>query len=567
VIILEYKKVIQDFDNADTTVFVALTDARDRYRDAPAIGFFGKNTSYNELVKGTEDMARALLAAGVKPGDAVTFMLPNCPQAVKMYYAINRVGAVASMIHTLSAPQNITFYLNKAHSRFIVTLDSLYPKVKEGCKNAEQPVTVIYTSISDEMPIVTKIGYKIKTAKDKPAPITDSNALYLKDLLAKGVNETLPEVTYEKDRVSAIFYSGGSTGLPKGICLSDFNINSLGIQVANGVGHRIPGTKFLSAMPLFHGFGLGVGIHAFMNSGAQCILVPQFTLDSYVKTLLKEKTNMLAIVPSMLEAILHSDAFEGKDLSFLMGIFSGGDAAPPELQRRMNAFLKEHNCNEVVREGFGLTETVTACILNPIDNVKIGSVGLPLGDTEVRTVKPGTFEDVGVNENGELIIKSSSVMLRYLDEPEETANTLKKDADGSIWLFTGDMCRIDEDGYVFYVQRIKRMIITNGYNVYPTQVESVIRTCDDVDSVCVVGVKDRLAGQRVVACVVLKENADKNKVRASIIEKCENGLEAFAVPTKIEFIDKMPLTNMGKTNFTEIEKMMNEKKKGVADNV
>ncbi|MCR4594990.1 MAG: acyl--CoA ligase, partial [Clostridiales bacterium] len=549
---MEKKRVTQDFINAETTVFGALTDACERYKDAPAIGFFGRSFSYRTLVERTEVTAKALLEAGVKEGDAVTFMLPNCPQAVMVYYAINRVGAVANMIHTLSSPANITFYLNKAHSRFIVTLDALYPKVKEAIADADEPVTIIYTSISDEMPLITKIGYKIKTSKNKPAPIEDENAVHLKTLTAKGSHQTLPPVKYEKDRVSAIFYSGGSTGLPKGICLSDYNINSLGVQTAGGVGHRIPGTKFLSAMPLFHGFGLGVGIHTFMNAGAQCILVPQFTLDAYVKTLLKEKTNMLAIVPSLLEAFLRSDAFDGVDLSFLMGIFAGGDATPPELQKRMNAFLKEHNCKEVVREGYGLTETVTSCILNPIDNVKIGSLGLPLGETKVRIVKPGTFEDLGVNENGELIINGPAVMLGYLDEPEETAKTLRTDSNGKTWLFTGDMCRIDEDGYVFFVQRIKRMIITNGYNVYPTQVEKVIQDCETVNAVCVVGVKDRLSGQRVVACVVLNDNADKKQAREEIMNMCKKTLDDYAIPTKIEFLDKLPLTNMGKIAFTEL---------------
>ena len=563
---MEYKQVKQDIENAETTVFGVLTDACERYKDAPAIGFFGKSFSYRELVKKTEETAGALLEAGVKEGDAVTFMLPNCPQAVMVYYAINRIGAVANMIHTLSSPQNIVFYLNKAHSRFIVTLDSLYPKVKEACANADEPVTVIYTSVSDEMPAVTKIGYKIKTRKTKPAAIEDANAVSLKTLLSKGSGRTLPPVKYEKDRVSAIFYSGGSTGTPKGICLSDYNINSLAIQTANGVGHRIPGTKFLSAMPLFHGFGLGVGIHTFMNAGAQCILVPQFTLDAYVKTLLKEKTNMLAIVPSLLEAFLRSDAFDGVDLSFLMGIFAGGDATPPDLQERVNAFFKAHNCKEVVREGYGLTETVTSCILNPIDNVKIGSLGLPLGETKVRIVKPGTFEDVPVGENGEMIINGPAVMLGYLDEPEETANTLRTDTDGKIWLYTGDMCRMDEDGYVYFVQRIKRMIITNGYNVYPTQVEKAVLECDAVASACVVGIKDKLSGQRVAACVVLKDGADQKKAREEIIKKCREYLDEYAIPTKIEFMDELPLTNMGKIAFTELEKKMNEKR-GTANNV
>ena len=559
---MDKELVIQDFKNAETTVFGALKEASERYKDAPALGFFGKSFSFNELIEKIEATAKALMEAGVKPGDAVTFMLPNCPQAVMVYYAINRVGAVANMVHTLSTPKNITFYLNKAHSRFIVTLDALYTKAKEGCENADEPVTIIYTSISDEMPLLTKIGYKIKTAKTKPAPINDENAFQLKELIKKGAQQSLPPISYEKDRVSTILYSGGSTGTPKGICLSDFNMNSLGITAGNRVGYPVgPGIKFLSAMPLFHGFGLAVGIHTYLNIGAQCILVPQFTLDAYVNTLLKEKTNMLAIVPSMLEAFLHTDAFDGKDLSFLKCVFCGADSVSPSLMKRMNAFLKEHNCNEVVREGYGLTETVSACFLNPRDNVKFGTVGPSTAGTTGRIVKPGTFEDLPLGENGELIINSPCVMLGYLDEPEETANTLRKDKDGSTWLFTGDMCNMDEDGYVYFVQRIKRMIITNGYNVYPTQVETIIRECDEVENVCVVGVKDKLSGQRVVACVVLKEGADKNQARNNIMEHCQNSIESFAVPSKIEFIDEIPLTKMGKTNFTELEKTMNEKKR------
>jgi long-chain acyl-CoA synthetase len=477
------------------------------------------------------------------------------------YYAISRIGAVANMIHTLSSSENIAFYLKKANSRFIVTLDALYPKVKEGCKKAGHSVTVIYTSVSDEMPALTKLGYKIKTRKTKPAAINDEQAIGLKGLIAKGEHQILPAVAYEKDRVSTILYSGGSTGKPKGICLSDYNINSLAIQVANAAGHRIcPGKKFLSAMPLFHGFGLGVGIHTFINNGAQCILVPQFTLDAYVKTLLKEKTNMLAIVPSMLEAFLRSNAFDGKDLSFLQGIFCGADSAPPDLQTRMNAFLQAHHCKEVVREGYGLTETVTACILNPIEQVKIGSVGLPLGDTKVRIVKPGTFHDVDVGENGELIISGPAVMLGYLDEPEETANTVRIDQDSKRWVFTGDMCRLDKDGYVYFVQRIKRLIIINGYNVYPMQVEQVIQTCSAVKAVCVVGIKDKRTGQRVAACVVLKDGANEKQARTDILNLCKNSLEEYAVPSKIEFLKELPLTNMGKIDFTRLEQMQNTKK-------
>ena len=550
--------VCQDFRNAETTVFGALQDAASRYTSAPAIGFFGRTISFDALISDIEDTARALLFAGVKQGDAVTFMLPNCPQAVSVFYAINRIGAVANMIHTLSSGDEISYYLRKAKSQYIVTLDSFFEKVREATVD-QNNVKIILTSISEEMPLLTKIGFAVKNRGKKSPPVSAEHARYLRELKQQGKATDLPPICYKEDHTSVIFYSGGSTGLPKGICLSDYNMNSLGIQVADSVGHRItPGLKFLSAMPLFHGFGLGVGIHAFICNGMECVLVPQFTLDAYTKTLLKEKTNMLAIVPSMLEAFLRTDAFEGKDLSFLMGIFCGADSCPAELQERMNAFLKAHHCSEQVREGYGLTETVTACLLNPLGHIKVGSIGLPMGETKCRIVKPGTFEDLPTGESGELILAGPSVMLGYLDDPQETAKVIRSE-NGERWLFTGDMCYMDEDGYVFFVQRLKRLIITNGYNVSPVQVELVINGVEGVQTSCVVGVKDKFAGQKVVACVVPANGSDEKSLRTKVLLECRQKLAEYAVPTGIRFLPELPLTKMGKIDFTRVEKEQNEK--------
>ena len=556
---MDYKRVNQDFRNADVTVFGALKEAADRYPTSPAIGFFGRTTSFSALIEEVEATARALMKAGVSPGDAVTFMLPNCPQAVAVFYAISRIGATANMIHTLSSEEEITYYLDKADSRFLVTLDSFCGKIEKAGNKTKAGVTILYTSIAEQMPMLIKVGFAINNRKNKPLKPVGERFLSLKTLKAAAKGLLLPEVPFHKEHVAAILYSGGSTGLPKGICLTDHNINVLGIQVADAAGHRIcPGLKFLSAMPLFHGFGLGVGVHTFICNGAECVLVPQFTLDAYVQTLLKEKTNMLAIVPSMLEAFLRTDAFDGKDLSFLKGIFSGADSTPVALQERMNAFLEAHGCKEKVREGYGLTETVTACILNPVECVKPGSIGLPLGETKARIVKPGTFEDLPVGEAGELLLSGPVVMQGYLDDPEATARALREDG-GVTWLFTGDMCYMDEDGFVFFVQRLKRLIIVNGYNVSPVQVERVINAVPGVETSCVVGVKDRLSGQRVVAVVVAKENEDKKTLRRAVGEACRASLAEYALPTKIEFVDALPLTKMGKVDFIRVERELNEK--------
>ncbi len=554
-----YKYSDQNFKNEDATLFGALKEAADRFPGEPAIGYFGRTFVFSQLTETIEATAKGLLAAGVAQRDRVTFMLPNCPQAVAVFYAISRIGAVANMIHPLSSAEEITYFLDKADSRCIVTLDSFCDKVQKAAEKSKNDVQIIYTSVAEYMPLLIKIGYVWKTRRNKPHIPEGENLCSLESLIKRGEGRALPDVVYKRDSLAVILYSGGSTGLPKGICLSDNNMNALGIQVANAAGYPVaPGFKFLSAMPFFHGFGLGVGLHTILCNGAQSILVPQFTLDSYVSTLLKEKTNMLAIVPSMLEAFLRTDAFDGKDLSFLQGIFGGADSVSVSLLQRMDVFLKEHGCSERVREGYGLTEAVTCCLLNPKDLVKAGSIGLPLGDMECKIVKPGTFEELPVGEHGELILSGPTVMLGYLDDPEETAKALRQGPDGKRWLFSGDLCYTDADGYFYFVQRLKRLIITNGYNVSPVQVENVIAGAEGVDAVCVVGVKDPLSGQRITACVVPHEGADTKALRREILRVCKERLADYAVPVKIVFLPGLPLTKMGKVDYMRIEKEQNQ---------
>lgn len=545
------------FENSDKTIYQALLDISKEYEDYYALGFYGRRITYRNLIENIDRVAKALIKAGVKKGDTVTFMLPNIPQAVYVYYAINRIGAIANMIHTLSAVDTIVFSVNKAQSNFIVTLNSFCEKAKEASKRANEELSIIFTNISDEMLDDVKLAFAKKAAND-PLPDTDG-CLYLNELIDSSEDVELPNIEYVPNSVATIFYSGGTTGTSKGICLSDKNINSMIVQQPTIVGRPIvPGKKFLSAMPLFHGYGLAFGLHAFMCTGFQCILLPQFDFDECIKIVIEEKINIMSVVPSLYEAFLRSDAFDGVDLSFFEGAFCGGDAVPLDLQRRFNAFLKEHNSVDVLREGYGLTESVAACIANPINDTRAGSIGVPLGDLKVRIVKPGTFEDLPDGERGEMIISGSAVMLGYLNDEEETKKVLKQDTDGTTWLYSGDMCYID-DGYVYFVQRIKRMIITSGYNVYPIEVERVINECNSVLQSCVIGIKNKLLGQIVAACVILNEGYDERESRKEIITACKKHLMAFEVPTKIIFVDKFPLTKVGKVDFMELQRIENEK--------
>lgn len=545
------------FENPNKTIFQALLDISELFPDYYALCFYGRRITYKELIKNIEITANALINAGVKKGDTVTFMLPNCPQAVYLYYAVNRIGAIANMIHTLSAIDTIVFSVNKAQSRFVVTIDSLCENVKDAKKHLNEDLTIIYTNIVDEMSEQAKIAFAKKNEGTTVPTITD--CIYFKELIEHSVNVDLPKISYDIDAVATILYSGGTTGTSKGICLSNKNINAMICEQVGILGLPIvAGKKILCVMPFFHGYGLAYGLHAHLCSGFQCVILPKFDFDECIDTVLKEKINILSAVPSFFETFLRSDEFEGKDLSFIESLTCGGDSVSLELQKRFNLFLKEHDSRAKLREGYGLTESVTACIVNPKNDVRAGSMGIPLGDTKVRIVKPGTFEDLSDGEKGEMILSGSVIMLGYLDEPGETNKVLKKDIDGTTWLYTGDMCYL-KDGYVYFVQRIKRMIITSGYNVYPIEVEKVINQCECVNSSCVIGIKNKLLGQTVAACIILNNGYDEHQSRIDIINMCKMHLDAYAVPTKIVFVNEFPLTKVGKIDFMTLEKKENEK--------
>ena len=315
-------------------------------------------------------------------------------------------------------------------------------------------------------------------------------------------------VTRTGDDPAVILYSGGTTGTTKGIVLTNRNFNALGQQVIAANPMFNPGDKMLAAMPLFHGFGLGIGIHTALIGGACCILVPKFNVNTYAELLIKKQPNIIPGVPTLFEALLRAEKLENADLSCLKGVFSGGDSMSSELKKKVDDFLKAHNASVQVRQGYGLTECVTASCLTPKDYNRVGSIGVPFPDTYYKIVKPGTTQELDANLVREICVSGPSVMLEYVDNPEETHNTLRRHDDGRIWLHTGDLGKMDEDGFVYFSQRIKRMIVTSGYNVYPGQLENIIDGHEKVLLSCVIGVKDPYKMQKVKAFVVLRPGCE-----------------------------------------------------------
>ena len=534
------------------TMYQLLRQTAKQYPNTVAYDFKGKKTTYKVFLQKIDAAAKGLVAMGIQKGDRVTVCMPNSPQALACFYGLNRIGAVPSMIHPLSAPQEIAFYLKLSKSKAILTLDQFYGKVAEVIPQLEQKCTVLIAKIADELPIPLNLLYPL-VAKIPKLPAT-GYTLWT-DMVAKGKNAQLPEDTGKATDCGAILYSGGTTGTSKGIMLSNLNFNALGLQTiaASGFG-SVAGMKMLSVMPVFHGFGLGIGIHTALIGGATCILVPQFSVKEYADILLKQKPNIIPGVPTLFEALLRAPALEDADLSFLKGIFSGGDSLSPELKKKVDAFLKEHGCSEQIREGYGTTECVTASCLTPKDYARSGSIGVPFPDTFYKVVTPGTTEEVEPNIEGEICISGPTVMLGYMDNPEETASTLRHHGDGRIWLHTGDLGYMDQDGFVYFKLRIKRMLISSGYNVYPSQLENIIDGHEKVLLSCCIGIKDEYRGQIIKAYVVPMPGIEPSEeLKEEILSYCADKMAKYAIPRELEFRTELPKTLVGKVAYRVLE--------------
>ncbi len=542
-------------DYPHKTMYQMLSDTAAQYPNNTAYVFMGKATSYPAFMKRIEDAAKGLYHMGIRKGDKVTICMANTPQALDCFYALNRIGAIPNMIHPLSAAKEIAFYLNFSKSKAILTLAQFYEKVAQIVPELETPTTILIARIADKLPLPLNLLYpatKGGKADRKPAG-TDYTLWY--DMVKAGKGTALPADDGKFDECGAILYSGGTTGTTKGIMLSNLNFNALGLQTiaASGFG-SVAGMKMLSVMPVFHGFGLGIGIHTALIGGATCILIPQFNVKTYAETLIKQKPNIIPGVPTLFEALLRAENLEGQDLSFLKGIFSGGDSLSPELKKKVDTFLKAHNCSEQIREGFGTTECVTASCLTPKDYARPGSIGVPFPDVYYKIVTPGTTEEVDPNTEGEICISGPTVMLGYMDNPEETAHTLRRHYDGRIWLHTGDLGHMDQDGFVYFRQRIKRMIVTSGYNVYPSQLENIIDGHEKVLLSCVIGIKDEYRGQKVKAFVVPMPGIEPTEeLKKELLDYCSGHIAKYAMPRDLEFRTELPKTLVGKVAYRVLE--------------
>ena len=538
----------------DKTMYQLLAETAQQYPNHIAYLFQGKRTTYADFLDRIESAARGLYNMGIRKGDKVTICMPNSPQALDCFYALNRIGAIPNMIHPLSAAQEISFYLNVSGSKAILTLDQFYEKVASILPQVAQECTILVAKIADELPFPLNILYPLTKAGRHPLP--KSGYGLWRHMLIAGTDLTeLPAHDGRADDCAAILYSGGTTGTTKGIQLSNRNFNALALQTIAASGYpSIAGMKMLSVMPIFHGFGLGIGIHTALIGGATCILVPQFNIKTYADILMKQQPDFIPGVPTLFEALLRAESLKNADLGFLKGIFCGGDSLSPELKKKVDAFLAAHGCTQQIREGYGTTECVTASCLTPKDYARENSIGVPFPDTYYKIVTTGTTDEVEPLTEGEICIAGPTVMLGYMDNPQETAQTLRRHSDGKTWLHTGDLGYMDADGFVYFKQRIKRMIISSGYNIYPSQLENIIDGHEKVLLSCVIGIPDDYKGQRLRAYIVPAPGiAPTEELKQQLRDYCAQHIARYALPKEFVFRAELPKTLVGKVAYRLLE--------------
>ena len=538
-----------------------LLEAVARFPEYIAYEYYGSTCTYRELYERIRETARCLKAQGVKEGDKITICMPNTPEAIMMFYAINMVGGISSMIHPLSGEKEIEAYLNESQSTFLFTLDLVYEKIHNIVDNTGI-TKIVVGSVGDNLKPIKKILYKYKSRGTVPKLELTDDIMTWSEFLNYGYDFE-GEYACMKGATdpAVILYSGGTSGDPKGILLSNLNFNALALQSHLMCDPSKEGDSILSILPIFHGFGLGVCIHTPLCCGMKLILIPDFTPKNLLKIIKKYEPNFVCGVPSLFEMLAKSGGIGKKDFASLRCVVSGGDFMSGELKRRVDECLREHGSIAEVRIGYGLTEATAATCLTPSGLYKDNSIGIPFPDTSYKIVKIGTHDEVPHGVDGEICISGPTVMLGYINNLSETVQTLREHEDKKVWLHTGDIGCMDDDGYVFFKQRNKRIIISNGYNIYPNYIESVLNSIPEVLTSTVIGIPHPHKVQVAKAFIVLREGIKPSKeIEKNIKAYCEKNLAKYSLPSEYEFRDSLPRTLVGKIAYTKIIEENNTKK-------
>lgn len=544
--------------NTARTMYEGFKESADKRKDAPCFYYYGATLTWNEVSEMIDTCAAAMVACGVKKGDRVTICAPNMPQCIAAIYAVNKIGAVASMLHPLSVKSEAEYAVKLVGAKFAFCFD-VSEKAFDGMDITLVKCPTAYYFPKTLMGTIYKMGYK-KKIKGKTAPANVTTKYDWADFLKLGkqyIKENgVPETQGGAYDTAAIMMTGGTTGNPKGVMLHNDAINSLSYQLFDVIDDKfdVDTDCMLTALPVFHGFGFALCMHVSMLAGIAQSLFPQFDARMCSSAIKKYHINFVFGVPDFFEKVYKAGYLKGVDMSTMKLIGSGGDVVPYSLTEKMDRLLKENGAGVHFVSGYGLTECVTVCTFtDPHREAPQGCIGIPCYKIETMTVKPGTTEEVK-GEDGELCVYGPTLMQGYYHDDEETNKVLVKHDDGKVWLHTGDMCFIDEKGDIYYRQRLKRVYKISGYLVYPSFIEESFRVMPEIYDCCVIG--KEYNGKTALKLFVVKNKKFKNDDEETLIGKIKEfglqNLSKWSVPREIVFIDELPRTKIGKVDFKKL---------------
>ena len=519
-----------------------------------ALEYYGRKFAYADLIVNVKKTAAALRGAGVKKGDIITVVSIMTPEIIALFYAADMMGATLNLVDPRYSVEGIREYIEEVDSHLLVCLNVVYERCRQAAKrtNVEK---VIVLSPADSLPPVMAVGYKLTTPdKNKYA----SNVIRWKQFIKGGEGQSTAAEPYDPDHACVVVHTGGTTGSPKGVMLTDdcFNGIALQFQAYPKLFHR--GQKLMNVMPPFIAYGFACGIHLPLVLGFTVIIIPNLDPAKLGSLVLKHKPEHMFGVPTHYQQLAADPKLRDKDLSFIINYAAGGDSLSRGAEQTVNDFLAAHGARYPIAKGYGMTEVSSAAtVAAGLDN-KPGSVGIPMVNTVVAAFEPGTDRELPIGERGELCISGPCLMKGYYNKPEETAILLRRHPDGRVWAHTGDMGYLDEDGFVYLDSRIKRMIIRHdGFKVFPSMIENVVSRHPAVHQCSVVGCtdKDHTQGRLPFVYIVLKADttAKKKQVIRELERMCAEELPEYVQPVAYKFIPSMPMTPVGKVDYRQLE--------------
>lgn len=539
------------------SIYQHLVAMNNDYRDDIAIRYFKNKITYGKLLDDIDQAAAAFAELGVKKGDIVTFCTITIPEFVVSLYALNKLGAAPLVLDPRDSCIHIQEFMKNANSRIVVTMTVTAP-VKEMIEELDADYIITYNAANS-----MSAGFVKWIAKRKMSIDIEYNDRVLEwnTFMKRGLDreEEVKVVDYSEFELAGMALTGGTTGAPKGVMFSNDGFNAVAMDFRYCGVEYDRSHRFLNIIPAFASYGIVANLHMPLSLGLEMIIIPKFDSDQVGKYIKQYRPQHTLMVPAHYEKLMNSKEMQGGYmLDFFITAGSGGDTMNAGLESKLNGFLKERGAKFPLSQGYGMSEVSSAACCSCNGNFRSLSVGYPLLMNTMGIFKPETTEELGYNEEGEICITGPAVMLGYLNNPEESEKIMVKHPDGQVWIHSGDLGTMDEDGFIFIKGRIKRMIIMfNGHKVFPTFIEDVLGKHPDVMSCAVVGVKDRdhAQGKSVHAAVQLKSNdRSREEVEKELYELMNDEIEKSVIPKTLEFVDEMPHTGMGKIDYLKLAK-------------